>query len=775
MIVPTLVAGQIGEPRTGVNSAAKQLANEQLGTAPFHASAYLASLPEGKSALAEFRAWKAAGALERRSSSASKQAQPLGTQQLFSVYNFKTTTYENIDFTLKKDEARFTIWVETALLNGTVSDQKIDELDVALRISTPAGSYNPAAGIIVNDETIFGDPPDRDLDGKTDIMLLDIRDDASQGFVILGFFDPRDLGTSGNQRDIVYLDTNPGLLLDPETVLATAAHEYQHLIMANYDGTESTFVNEAQSEWSELMNGYNGRDMDFLGELAEHRTPFFRYREDVGGLLDRERGQLFTLYLAEQLGPEIAGAVTRQTGRSQVGYARPDVLGSIAAFESLVADFHVANLFNDTSLGSKYGYVNPYYTNVRTNPDVVVDGRLDTSLAQTSISLEGGAVRYVQFNDVNDLIVSIDVNPNAAQNVPSFRARSIVRAYLERQGVAMEEVSFPLDGSDLFLPGEFDRVTLVVVNGRAQDPLSPVVPYLYSATWSAESSGILVSVTYDNGNPAPPYYTTDGTLVQMTRFTVPDPDKAALDVVSLAPLFDNQFGNSTLPSTAPRDIKLLVLDQTNGEPDLTKEIFSLEITDPRSFFQVAVGAPLSFFDVDLKTYSGQLSNLPDEVFVGFMDSGTDQNFTTLTSSSNSVDNVSYLGFTNSPNWSPLWDVNLDESCCNHRLVPVRAQFLVSNVVGVDEDGALPASVTLLQNYPNPFAASTDLTFELSEPMAVEIKLFDVLGREVSTIASGMYATGRHTAVVDGSRLSRGMYLYRLRAGSSTLTRTMIRS
>jgi hypothetical protein len=158
-----------------------------------------------------------------------------------------------------------------------------------------------------------------------------------------------------------------------------------------------------------------------------------------------------------------------------------------------------------------------------------------------------------------------------------------VRALLERPGQPIEEVSFTPDGSDLTLAGTFDRVRLVVVNRRAQDPATPTVPVLYSASWQSESAGTLVSVQYDDGNPSRDYYTTGGSVVLMTRFTVPEPDRATLDAVSLSPFYDNQFGNSEVPSTAPRDLKLFVVDVTAGAPDLSKEIFSLVVTDPRSY------------------------------------------------------------------------------------------------------------------------------------------------------------------------------------------------
>lgn len=740
----------------------------------FHATTFLSERPEGRAALEEYHARKAAGLLPAPGSAPKAGGATVGSQVAFSVYNFNTESYETIDFTLKIEAVRYNIWVETALLDGTVTDPQINSLHVALGTSTPAGSYNSGQGIIVNDEEVFGLPPDYDQDNKTDILLLDVRDDPSQGFVVLGFFDPRDLSSAGNARDILYLDTDPGLN-NPETILATAAHEYQHLIMAAYDGNENTFVNEAQSEWAELMNGYYGRDMDFLSDLTEHGTAFFRYRDDVGGILDRERGQLYTLYIAEQYGTLIAGAVTRQAGNGQSGYGASGVLGSVSDFENTVVDFHVANLYNDTSLGSKYGYVNPFYDNVRTTADVVIDGRTESNVSDTQISLEGGAVHYADFSDVTDLVVSIDVNPSNATLIPSYRARTSVRALLERPGQALQEVDFTLDGSDLVLNGVFDRVRLVIVNRRAQDPPSPVVPVLYSATWQSQSSGQIVSVQFDDGDPSRQYFATNGSWIQLTTFTVPDADRATLDAVSLAPFFDNQFLGTTQSTSAPRDIELLVLDATSGTPNLANEIFSLVVDDPRPFSEVLTTSTLNHFEVDLSSYSAQLSNLPDEVYIGFGDAGADANYTVFGPAINTVDDVSFVRLPGETAFSRLWSVrNNDETCCNERVVPVRAHFLVADVVSVDPAVDVAEDITLLPNYPNPFASVTEIGFDLASPAPVRLTVFDLLGREVQVLADDVFGAGRHTVSVSGAGLSAGMYFYRLESTDVEVTRTMVR-
>ena len=63
-------------------------------------------------------------------------------------------------------------------------------------------------------------------------------------------------------------------------------------------------------------------------------------------------------------------------------------------------------------------------------------------------------------------------------------------------------------------------------------------------------------------------------------------------------------------------------------------------------------------------------------------------------------------------------------------------------------------------YPNPFNPQTVVPFSVAAAGRVQIVVFDLLGREVATLADGRYQTGVYQAVFDGSALPSGMYLVR---------------
>ena len=86
---------------------------------------------------------------------------------------------------------------------------------------------------------------------------------------------------------------------------------------------------------------------------------------------------------------------------------------------------------------------------------------------------------------------------------------------------------------------------------------------------------------------------------------------------------------------------------------------------------------------------------------------------------------------------------------------------------------LPASVSLAQNYPNPFNPETVISFTLPRAMVASVKIYNVLGREIATLASGPQSLGTHSVGWNAAAQPAGIYFYRLEAGTQTLTQKML--
>jgi hypothetical protein len=95
------------------------------------------------------------------------------------------------------------------------------------------------------------------------------------------------------------------------------------------------------------------------------------------------------------------------------------------------------------------------------------------------------------------------------------------------------------------------------------------------------------------------------------------------------------------------------------------------------------------------------------------------------------------------------------------------------VTAVKEDASVPSTYALAQNYPNPFNPSTKINYSLATTGNVTLKVFDVLGREVMTLVNEVQAAGNHTALMNASHLSSGMYIYKLESGSFSSVKKMM--
>ena len=100
-------------------------------------------------------------------------------------------------------------------------------------------------------------------------------------------------------------------------------------------------------------------------------------------------------------------------------------------------------------------------------------------------------------------------------------------------------------------------------------------------------------------------------------------------------------------------------------------------------------------------------------------------------------------------------------------------FQYNGDIEVAVTAAIPNVFTLNQNYPNPFNPTTTISYQLQSAGKVSLKVYDMLGREIATLVNEEKGAGYYSAVFNGSRLSSGIYIYRLQAGSFTETKKFV--
>jgi len=126
-------------------------------------------------------------------------------------------------------------------------------------------------------------------------------------------------------------------------------------------------------------------------------------------------------------------------------------------------------------------------------------------------------------------------------------------------------------------------------------------------------------------------------------------------------------------------------------------------------------------------------------------------------------------------WCPvnmLTDTSYGLGSWDLALVRIFSGGLVVSV-GDDLRGVLPEDFTLHQNYPNPFNPSTTVKFGLPASGFVSLKVYDMLGREISALVEGKQEAGEHTVQWNPEDVSSGVYIYRLTKPGATISRKML--
>jgi hypothetical protein len=91
----------------------------------------------------------------------------------------------------------------------------------------------------------------------------------------------------------------------------------------------------------------------------------------------------------------------------------------------------------------------------------------------------------------------------------------------------------------------------------------------------------------------------------------------------------------------------------------------------------------------------------------------------------------------------------------------------------DNELGIPTTFDLAQNYPNPFNPTTKIKFTIPSEEMVSLKIFNVLGQEVSTLVNQQMKAGSYSFEFNASKLSTGVYFYRIEAGSFNVTKKML--
>ena len=206
------------------------------------------------------------------------------------------------------------------------------------------------------------------------------------------------------------------------------------------------------------------------------------------------------------------------------------------------------------------------------------------------------------------------------------------------------------------------------------------------------------------------------------------------------------------------------------------------VFDGSSPLAVEFGQDASALPVELSTFSGTIIgqnvklNWATETEVNNYGFEIERMLDVKGQTSNSWEKIGFVNGSGNSNSSKNYsfvDNKIQGGKYSYRLKQIDndGQFEYSNTIEVDIK--VPLEFALNQNYPNPFNPSTKISFQITEVGFTSLKVFDVLGNEISTIVNEELQAGNYTFDFEAQDLTSGIYFYKLQSNSFVKTKKMI--
>ncbi|MBS1551456.1 MAG: T9SS type A sorting domain-containing protein [Bacteroidetes bacterium] len=322
---------------------------------------------------------------------------------------------------------------------------------------------------------------------------------------------------------------------------------------------------------------------------------------------------------------------------------------------------------------------------------------------------------------------------------------------------------FALAGNSLPCPNPAIP-TITLSNGVLHHVVGPVHD---STVFTGFGCGSIVSVPFDPNHPGAYYFTFD-ILGSDPNLPLNGTDQIKLDVI-LPTLGCNDIVFDPVVPVPYQGSDILVHGRVTSTCDLTavKEITIIvsDLCNNQAICHIGFDKPLP---VELTSFvsviNGNSVNLNWTTATETNNSGFDIERTVTNGNWSKVGYVSGSGTTTSPVNYSFTDRNVASGKYNYRLKQTDlngnfAYFNLSNEVNI----GVPDKYDLSQNYPNPYNPSTKINYALPFDGKVSIKLFDISGKEVSTLVNEFKTAGYYTISFNASSLSSGVYFYRISA------------
>ena len=663
----------------------------------------------------------------------------IGSTKTWWSFDFTTWGYFPVTSTCRAVNDQSYIFVKDSDWGVTVNQAAVDSVSKAFEQSTPADN---SRGIYRMDVDVFGDPPDVDSDPRIIILLQDIKDGFFGGAFVAGYFNPHDQTNQlySNEAEIFYVDCNPVNLTNPDGLsiaMGTIAHEFQHMLNWNYHkiNPELTFINEGLSQLATDQCGY---PLDFDSYSSEVNKFLFSWKATSDILNDYSRAARFFVYLRDQFG---IGLFKRVVKNSVIGVEGLQnalaTYGVTKPLDSIFVDWCVANALNNRNDNPAFGYNNK---NISQTKGIDVPYPVVNSANQL---LYNYGVTYLNYTYGSNLKITFNAT-NANLTIKAVeQGDSAIKIVDVQQG---KQFSEPLFGS------VYNSIQFIIVNSDLNN----------YALYSYQSTADLLGETelkWDINEPISYYDLTpkDTVCVLFNAFKGGILDSIRIALRRPGSITGGIWKYSEQISPTPLGAPLHV-------PITASISTETPLPYPKPYQNWA--------SIDLTPYSIS-SN--DPFVVGFVigsNPGTPGVMVSYYPGNSPRYSYAYLQASDK-NSLPGWYYFTNPEGDSVSLFLIRA-YVHSTQTGVSQEIELaPSDFTLTQNYPNPFNPSTTIRYSIPTNSHVTLKIFNLLGKEVTTVVDETLAAGKYTVTFNASNLASGVYYYRIEAGSFKEVKKMV--
>jgi len=320
--------------------------------------------------------------------------------------------------------------------------------------------------------------------------------------------------------------------------------------------------------------------------------------------------------------------------------------------------------------------------------------------------------------------------------------------------------------------GSNKSYTFPVGDTRSTDEYSPVTINLSSGANASAYLAINLKNQKDPNNTSTLDYINRAWLVTPSGLT-----SFAYDI-SLSYISADVVGTESLLYFAKYDAGVWTL---LGQPNTTTNTFT---TTGLTSFSVFTGGDAGTLPVTLQSLYSTVSGRNATISWVTVSENNNSGFEVMRSSVdkngaegnyNTVGFIKGNGTTTQQKSYNFTDNNLNTGNYKYKLKQIdnNGNFEYFSLNGLVAIG-LPTKYSVSQNYPNPFNPTTKIDFELPADSKVSMVIYDISGREVAKLLNNEFrAAGFHTAEFDASKISSGIYFYRLTADNFSVTKKMM--